>query len=255
MRILGVTRAGTVASPTPAQLIGAMTDSSLLRVQTLATTRTARYAMAGCAAGAAQRWWMGLHGYGQTAASFLKPVAPVVPADTLCVAAEGLNRFYREMPRPDGSHLQRVGATWMTRENREDDIADTVAWLTRLHAHVQAEVPRGDATLFGVLAFSQGVATALRWLAHARLSPRMLVLWAGGLPHDVDAAVLHGVLQHTRVVVVTGTRDAFVTDTRVREMQDTLRVWQLHAEWQTFDGEHHLDAPLLGALLKELGDA
>ncbi len=232
-----------------------MTESSPLRVATLATTRTARYAMAGSAAGTAQRWWMGLHGYGQTAASFIKPAVPIVPADTLLVAAEGLNRFYREMPRPDGSHLQRVGATWMTRENREDDIADTVAWLSRLHAHVQADLPRGAATPFGLLAFSQGVATALRWLAHARLAPRMLVLWAGGLPHDVDAELLHAVLQNTRVVVVTGTHDAFVTDARVREMQQTLHEWQLQAEWQTFDGEHHLDAPLLGALLEELRDA
>lgn len=211
--------------------------------------------MAGAAAGSVQRWWMGLHGYGQTAASFIKPVVPVVPSDTLFVAAEGLNRFYREMPRPDGSHLQRVGATWMTRENREDDIADTVAWLSRLHGHVQADLPQSAATPFGLLAFSQGVATALRWLAHARLSPRVLVLWAGGLPHDVDGEALHDVLQGTRVVVVTGSRDAFVTDARVREMQQTLHAWQLHAEWQTFDGEHHLDAPLLGALLEELRDA
>jgi predicted esterase len=232
-----------------------MTESSPLRVATLATTRTARYATAGSAAGSAQRWWMGLHGYGQTAASFLKPVAPVLPADTLCVAAEGLNRFYREMPRPDGSHLQRVGATWMTRENREDDIADTVAWLSRLHTHVQRDLPRGAAIPLGVLAFSQGVATAMRWLAHARLSPRMLVLWAGGLPHDVEGKVLHGVLHSTRVVVVTGTRDAFVSDARVREMQQTLDEWQVRAEWRTFDGEHHLDAPLLGALFEELRDA
>jgi predicted esterase len=232
-----------------------MTESSPLRVGTLATTRTARYAMAGTAAATADRWWMGLHGYGQTAASFLKPVVPVVPADTLCVAAEGLNRFYREMPRPDGSHLQRVGATWMTRENREDDIADTVGWLSRLHAHLMAEMPRGADTPFGVLAFSQGVATALRWIAKARLSPDMLVLWAGGLPHDVDGEALHELLQHTRLVVVTGTRDPFVTDTRVAEMQQTLSAWRVTAEWKTFDGEHHLDAPLLGALLEELRDA
>jgi len=232
-----------------------MTDSSPLRVGTLATTRTARYAMAGTAAATAQRWWMGLHGYGQTAASFLKPVVPVVPADTLCVAAEGLNRFYREMPRPDGSHLQRVGATWMTRENREDDIADTVGWLSRLHAHLLSELPHGAATPFGMLAFSQGVATALRWIAHARRSPGLLVLWAGGLPHDVDADVLRDVLRHTRLVVVTGTRDPFVSETRVAEMQQTLGDWQVSAEWKTFDGEHHLDAPLLGALLEELSHA
>lgn len=232
-----------------------MTESSPLRMSTLATTRTARYAMAGSAAASARRWWMGLHGYGQTAASFLKPVAPVVPADTLCVAAEGLNRFYREMPRPDGSHLQRVGATWMTRENREDDIADTVAWLSRLHTHVLADLPLGAATPFGLLAFSQGVATALRWLAHAQLSPQLLVLWAGGLPHDVDGGVLRTLLRDTRLVVVTGLRDPFVTDARVAEMRQTLAEWKLEAEWKTFDGEHHLDAPLLGALLEELRHA
>ena len=212
-----------------------MTESSPLRMSTLATTRTARYAMAGSAAVSARRWWMGLHGYGQTAASFLKPVAPVVPADTLCVAAEGLNRFYREMPRPDGSHLQRVGATWMTRENREDDIADTVAWLSRLHTHVLADLPLGAATPFGLLAFSQGVATALR--------------------HDVDGGVLRTLLRDTRLVVVTGLRDPFVTDASVAEMRQTLAEWKLEAEWKTFDGEHHLDAPLLGALLEELRHA
>ncbi|MBL0937830.1 MAG: esterase [Gemmatimonadaceae bacterium] len=229
-----------------------MSDSSPLRIHTLQTVRTARYAVRGAELSSARRIWFALHGYGQVAPSFLKPFTDVVPADTSVVAAEGLNRFYREMPRPDGSHMQQVGATWMTRENREDDIADTLTWLGRLQAHVLSEAPLGAQTPVGVLAFSQGVAAAIRWIATGTVPVSCLVLWAGGMPHDVDFGVLRQALRNTRIVLVLGIRDPFITESRRAEMEKAIAAIDRPVELMTFDGEHHLDPHVLGTLLEAL---
>ena len=53
--------------------------------------------------------------------------------DLLVVAPEGMHRFYLQ-----GSS-GRVGASWMTKEAREDDIADNLRWLQELDAHISAQ--------------------------------------------------------------------------------------------------------------------
>ena len=78
--------------------------------------RTARYHVLGDPA-TARMVWVLLHGYGQLARFFLNKFEGL--EDGLLIAApEGLSRFYL-----DAQH-QRVGATWMTREDREHEIGD-----------------------------------------------------------------------------------------------------------------------------------
>ena len=87
----------------------------------------------------------------------LKPLSQ----EELCIAApEGLSRFY--IRGTDG----RVGASWMTRDERLSDIEDHISYLN--HWWSSLGVP-SDAEIV-VLGFSQGVATAARWLADGSLS-------------------------------------------------------------------------------------
>ncbi|MBL0015778.1 MAG: hypothetical protein IPP17_04890 [Bacteroidetes bacterium] len=55
----------------------------------------------------------------------------------------------------------RVGATWMTKEDRLFEIDDHIEFLNRLQASLP-EAQHQPETI--VLAFSQGTATAWRWL-------------------------------------------------------------------------------------------
>src|SRR5438034_9250029 len=96
------------------------------------------------------------HGYWQLASRFLEKLRVLDDGTRFIVAPEGLSRFYLiESPTE-----RRVGASWMTREDRLHEIDDYVRYLDALYRTVAS----GQATVT-VLGFSQGTATACRWTA------------------------------------------------------------------------------------------
>ena len=68
----------------------------------------------------------------------------------------------------------------MTREDRDEEIADQVAYLDELVRALRRECPT-NATLH-VLGFSQGVATATRWAYRTSTPLKQIVLWGGSIP-------------------------------------------------------------------------
>ena len=98
----------------------------------LTVSRTARYHQLGELSAMTRRVWFVAHGYGQLAAYFIRHFAPLTAADPhlVVVAPEGLSRFY--LNGTGG----RVGATWMTKEDRLAEIEDYVAYLNQLAATI-----------------------------------------------------------------------------------------------------------------------
>src|SRR5690606_41470350 len=74
-----------------------------------------------------------LHGYGQLVSYFIKKFNTLNPEKYFIVAPEGLHRFYL-----NGSS-GRVGASWMTKEDRENDIKDYINYLNHLWDSIQTE--------------------------------------------------------------------------------------------------------------------
>jgi predicted esterase len=229
--------------------------SAAVRMRERATMRTARYALLGAEPVASRRVWIVLHGYGMLAARFLRAFADVIPADTCVIAPEALSRFYLESPRADGGHLQRVGATWLTRESRETEIADAHRWLDAVHDEILAEVAAagGAPPLVGVLGFSQGVATAMRWIANGHVAPRQFVAWAGGLAQDVDGAAFTSKMRHGETVLVAGTDDHFATPVARAAIADAIQSLGVPHRAIEFAGGHHLDHAVLRTVLAEFG--
>ncbi|HJS73420.1 MAG TPA: phospholipase, partial [Vicinamibacteria bacterium] len=83
----------------------------------LAVPRTARYLTLGPGEGPIEEVWFLLHGYGQLASELLHYARALAGDRRLLVAPEGLSRFYHE------DH-EKVGASWMTREDRLAEIDD-----------------------------------------------------------------------------------------------------------------------------------
>lgn len=229
-----------------------MTGQDTLRIVSRETVRTGRYAILGADPGDADAIWFALHGYSQLAPRFIRAFEGLIPPGTCVVAPEGLSRFYRDAPQLDGAHLQRVGATWMTRESRETDIADAVRWLDTVHEDVVG-VRRASAAAprCAVLGFSQGVATAMRWIASGAVQPALFVAWAGGLASDVQTERFMSKLADSDVVLVAGEQDPFATAPMRAETLSAMR--QLHPTVRelTFPGAHALDADVLSTLLRE----
>src|SRR5881628_153311 len=125
----------------------------------LSTSRTARYFTLGHLRDATELWLV-CHGYGQLASRFLERFRPLETQRRCIVAPEGLSRFYlTEHPTE-----LRVGASWMTREDRLHEIDDYVRYLDALYREVLGRV-EGPAARVTALGFSQGTATVSRWAA------------------------------------------------------------------------------------------
>ena len=150
----------------------------------LRVRRTARYCTLGEEAGARSVWYV-LHGYRQLADRFIERFREIATPHRLIVAPEALNRFYLEdgpgaASGPHGAH-SKVGATWMTRHDREHEIEDYVGYLDALDRSLR--IPRGARRV--VVGFSQGSATAARWALLGRRRVDRLVMWGGVLPPDL----------------------------------------------------------------------
>src|SRR2546425_7420836 len=87
----------------------------------LPVTRTARYFTLGESSPGVGEVWFVCHGYGQLAGRFLRHFEPLADGTRLVVAPEALSRFYLEDTTVPAKE-RKVGATWMTRENRLSEI-------------------------------------------------------------------------------------------------------------------------------------
>jgi predicted esterase len=210
----------------------------------ISVTRTARYYTLGGAVHSPRDVWFACHGYGQLAGYFARHFEPLDDGTRLIVVPEGLSRFYFGDPRrPHGADAM-VGATWMTREDREREIEDHVRYLDTLYAQVRGERGRARARVT-VLGFSQGVATVCRWLTRGTARADRLVLWGGKLPPDIFPLAATSPLRAATVTMVVGANDEYLTPLVVAEQEALLRGEKLAYEVCRFEGGHTMDAGLL----------
>jgi len=199
------------------------------------TPRSGRYFTLGSAKHAAELWFV-CHGYGQLASRFLERFRPIEAERRCIVAPEGLSRFYlTESPTE-----RRVGASWMTREDRLHEIDDYVRFLDGVYAEV---VPRNARVT--ALGFSQGTATVCRWAGLGSSRIDRLIVWGGEVPPDLD-------LKRLRVpslTLVYGTRDEFFTPKIIAATETRLREHKVAYELVPFEGGHEVDEPTLRRLI------
>lgn len=209
----------------------------------LPVTRTARYYSRGAPGTGLREAWFVCHGYGQLAAYFLRRFEPLDDGTRLMVAPEALSRFY--LGNPDGSHAKaRVGATWMTREDRLNEIQDYVSYLDAVHQRVLSGIAV-DGVRMVALGFSQGVATACRWAALGRARVDQLVLWAERVPPDLDLAAAAPRLRAMRIHLVAGAADPALPPEALAEEKARLAQYGIPCDVVTFPGGHEMDADTL----------
>jgi predicted esterase len=193
--------------------------------------RTARFFTLGDEHASAADVWFGLHGYGQLAERFLRHFAALDDGTRRIVGPEGLSRFYLESGRND-----KIGASWMTREDRLTEIADYVRYLDAVYATVGAGVARQVT----VLGFSQGTATAARWLTQGSAQAHRLILWGGEVPPDLDLAAARERWSGTEVTLVAGSTDQFITPKVLARDESRLREHGIACQVERFEGGHEI---------------
>jgi predicted esterase len=212
----------------------------------LPVTRTARYSLLGPEGGEVSELWIVLHGYAQLSARFLRDFAVLEDGTTVIVAPEALSRFYLETGL-DGRHGERVGATWLTREDREADLADHLRYLDQLVRHLMDGFGTWRPRL-SVLGFSQGSVMAARWVAEGTIHPERLVLWGTPLPRDLSPEAFAPRLGATAVTFVSGSEDPFVPAGSIEANAAALDALGVAARVSHFEGGHAIDRTALLAV-------
>ncbi len=142
---------------------------------------------------------VGFHGYAETAETMIANLRAIANGTEWClVSVQALHRFY--------TRTQTIAANWMTRQDRELEIADNTAYVWTAIRAVQRDYAVGRPVV--LVGFSQGVAMAYRAAAAGPCDG--LVVLAGDVPPDVapNAATL------PRILIGRGTRDEWYTEAR-----------------------------------------
>lgn len=210
--------------------------------------RTARYYTLGPTHGSPRELWIVCHGYGQLAGRFIRDFASLDDGTRLIVAPEALSLFYLDsIPERRKQKEPRVGATWMTREHRDAEIADQITYLDQLATELKHRLA-GASPRIVIVGFSQGTATVCRWLAASALRVDHLVLWGGQIPPELPVAEWSERLHAAELTIVVGDEDEYATPKIVAAEAERLSTAGVAFSIQRFGGGHVIDADALAAL-------
>lgn len=211
----------------------------------LPITKTSRHFTHGNPTEKTKHVWIVLHGYGQLANYFLRWFESLDPETHFVVAPEGLHRFYLD------GFSGRVGASWMTKEDRLTDIEDYCNYLDDVYKHVLQGFD-SDKVVVNVLGFSQGAATVSRWICKGNAKPDNFILWAGVFPPDVQFEVNKPIFDGMKLFVVVGDDDEFITSERVEKERSLLDEQNVDYTFLEFEGKHKVDSAALAKLAANL---
>ena len=202
--------------------------------------KTVRYFTHGNAE-TAKNIWIVLHGYGQLPYYFIRKFETLDPKENFVVAPEGMHRFYLE------GTSGRVGASWMTKEARLDDIKDNINYLDSLSNHLLNTWSFDNKILLG---FSQGGATATRWHESGNFNADTFVLWASVFPPDLDFDPNHSSLMKSKNFFVLGKEDPYFKG-KEKELKDLFKSQQFNFKIIDFVGRHEIVKEPLETIVKK----
>lgn len=186
--------------------------------------------------------WIVFHGYGQLAEFFIQKFVPFDNPDCLIIAPEGTNYSYLN------GFQGRVGANWMTRHEREVAIENNHRFLDTLMENILSDFK--ETPDIHVLGFSQGAATATRWVSRWSSRAKSLILWAGGFAQDLEIEKVRDVFYDTRIVMVLGENDELITPESILKQQELIDNLDKSVQRINFSGGHELNAGILKKIFK-----
>ena len=184
----------------------------------------------------AQKVWIVLHGYGHLPNFFVRHFHCLCPKNNYVIVPEGIHRFYLN------GTSGRVGASWMTKESRSDDISDNLNFLNAIY---QKEVESYHFSERILLGFSQGGATASRWHENGNYHAHKFILWASVFPPDLDFSSQKTPFQKSKNYFVIGDSDEYFNESTIKELKNHFNEKNLQFKWIHFNGKHQLDPTIL----------
>lgn len=158
------------------------------------------------------------------------------------VSVQALHRFYT---RGD----QKVVASWMTRQDREETIADNVGYVDRIFETTSGVVSSETTPDVVFLGFSQGVAMAYRAALLGRKPAAGIIAIGGDTPPDVKNVPA---AKWPRVLIAVGAKDQWYTADKVAADEAFLKSHGVAYEIYRHDAGHEITADVRDAAARFL---
>ncbi len=185
--------------------------------------------------------WIVLHGLGYLSRYFIRHFEGLPADKNYIIAPQAPSKYYLN------ATYTHVGASWLTKEDRQRETQNV---MTYLDAVLDAEQIPKTCNLI-ILGFSQGVSIASRWVAKRQIKCAQLVLYAGGIPDELQASdfdFLHK--DKTKVSIIVGNEDEYLTEERRKtELAKIEKLFGGKAGVLIFEGGHEMKSDLIHNLI------
>ncbi len=169
----------------------------------------------------------GFHGYAEDAEMQLARLRGLPGSERcLILSVQGLHSFYNR-------RTNEVVASWMTKQNRAEAIADNIAYVKSCLDAVAAEW--GTAEVAVLAGFSQGVAMAFRAAAYFEGRVAGLIAAGGDVPPELAPDALTKI---PRIVLGRGSGDALYSSEQFGKDESRLRESGVNVHAFEFTGGH-----------------
>ena len=209
------------------------------------TEKSARYYQLGNANNNIKNLLIVFHGYGELAEEFISNFTEISNDETLIVAPEALNKFYLR------GFYGKVGATWMTKEDRKSDIEDYVNLINNIFKKVSNQL-NIDKVKITVLGFSQGTHTAVRWLNSSKIKIDNLLLWSGTFPHDCNYIERNEYWSKINSLILLGNSDKLISEKHIQSEIEFMDSQKLIYKIINYNGGHSIDSDQLISVVNNL---
>ena len=183
-----------------------------------------------------------LHGFAQLAKDFIQYFSPLLSDNCIIIAPEGLSRSYFN------KHTT-IGASWMTSYERETEIEDYIHYLNKVFFQLYLSKQRLDLPVY-VLGFSQGVATACRWLAKDQCKVDGIILCSGTPAYDTKLSESKNFKKPVHIVY--GENDPIIGKEKLQTITEFYNTEHIRAQLHSFEGAHDIDISTIQQILNQL---
>ena len=199
----------------------------------ISISKTGKYSQIGKCSKKINNVWIVLHGYGMLSEYFVKKFECIINETTLVIAPEATNRFYL------ANNYTRVGASWMTKLDREQEISDNILFLDKLFSIIKKEIGHDNFKL-NTLGFSQGGPALVRWLMSNKLNTNSLILWGSDIPKDSLVTENKSRWNSINLKIVIGKNDEYINEEKKQEFVGVVKSYGLKYELIEYEGSHKI---------------